>query len=57
MWRDISSQKKVKVGEKRMPNAETRRALKEANEIAAGKRKVKSYKNANAMIREILGKR
>lgn len=36
------------------PNAETLAAITEANEIASGKRKVKSYKNAKAMIKDIL---
>ena len=36
------------------PNAETLAAMTEANEIASGKRKVKSYKNAKAMIKDIL---
>jgi len=38
------------------PNDETVAAMAEANEIASGKRKTKSYKNANAMIKESLGK-
>ena len=37
------------------PNDETIAAMAEANEIASGKRKAKSYKNANAMIKDILG--
>ena len=36
------------------PNAETLAAMAEANEIASGKRKAKSYKNAKAMIKDIL---
>ena len=36
------------------PNDETVAAMTEANEIASGKRKVKSYKNAKAMIKDIL---
>ena len=36
------------------PNAETLAAMTEANEIASGKRKAKSYKNAKAMIKDIL---
>ena len=36
------------------PNAETLAAMTEANEIASGKRKVKSYKSAKAMIKDIL---
>ncbi len=36
------------------PNDETIAAMAEANEIASGKRKAKSYKNANAMIKDIL---
>ena len=38
-----------------VPNAETREALTEANEIASGKQKVKSYKTAKAMVKDILG--
>jgi hypothetical protein len=30
--------------------------MTEANKIASGKRKTKSYKNANTMIKDILGK-
>jgi DNA-damage-inducible protein J len=37
------------------PKDETIAAMAEANEIANGKRKVKSYKNANAMFKDILG--
>ena len=33
---------------------ETIAAMTEANEIASGKRKAKSYKKANAMIKDIL---
>ena len=36
------------------PNDETIAAIAEANKIASGKRKSKSYKNANAMIKDIL---
>ena len=36
------------------PNDETIAAIAEANEIASGKRKTKSYKNAKAMIKDIL---
>lgn len=36
------------------PNAETLVAMAEANEIASGKRKAKSYKSAKAMIKDIL---
>ena len=36
------------------PNDETLAAMAEANEIAKGKRKVKTYKNAKAMIKDIL---
>ena len=38
------------------PNDETIAAMSEANEIASGKRKTKSHKNANTMIKDILGK-
>ena len=36
------------------PNDETLAAMAEANDIASGKRKVKSYKNAKAMVKDIL---
>lgn len=36
------------------PNDDTLAAMAEANEIASGKRKAKSYKNAKAMIKDIL---
>ena len=36
------------------PNAETLADMAEANEIATGKLKAKSYKNAKAMIKDIL---
>ena len=36
------------------PNDDTLTAMAEANEIASGKRKAKSYKNAKAMIKDIL---
>lgn len=36
------------------PNDETISAMTEANEIASGKRKAKSYKNAKTMIKDIL---
>ena len=36
------------------PNAETLAAMAEANDIASGKCKVKSYKNAKAMVKDIL---
>ncbi|PWJ34696.1 hypothetical protein [Fibrobacter succinogenes] len=36
------------------PNNETISAMTEATEIASGKRKTKSYKNAKAMFKDIL---
>ncbi len=36
------------------PNDETIAAIAEANDIESGKRKAKSYKNAKAMIKDIL---
>ena len=36
------------------PNDESVAAMTEANEIASGKRKAKSYKNASEMIKDIL---
>jgi len=36
------------------PNDETLAAMAEANDIASGKRKAKSYKNAKTMVKDIL---